>query len=68
MAGSRNTIAFNRTDGVYVESGTSNGIRGNSIFSNTGLGIDLGPDGVTPNDTGENDTGGKNPQNFPVLT
>jgi hypothetical protein len=36
----------------------------NAIFNNLGLGIDLGNDGVTPNDPGDLDQ----TQNFPVLT
>lgn len=48
-----------------------NTISGNSIFSNGGLGIDLGfgfhGDGVTPNDPGDLDTGPNNLMNFPVL-
>jgi parallel beta-helix repeat protein len=38
-----NTIAFNLGDGVFVESGTGNTILSNSIHSNAGLGIRLGP-------------------------
>ena len=67
-AGAGNTIAFNGGDGVFVDSGTGNLIDPNSIHSNGGLGIDLGTNGVTPNDTGDPDTGANNLQNFPVLT
>ena len=62
-----NVIAFNDGDGVFVESGTGNAILGNSIFSNGGLGIDLGSDGVTPNDPGDVDSGANLLQNFPVI-
>jgi parallel beta-helix repeat protein len=62
-----NTIAFNG-GGVNVFSGTGNAILANSIFSNSTLGIDLGVDGVTANDVGDEDLGANNLQNFPVLT
>jgi large repetitive protein len=42
-------------------------ILGNSIFGNAKSGIDLGADGVTPNDPMNPDTGPNNRQNFPVL-
>jgi hypothetical protein len=68
-SGAGNTIAFNGDDGVSVEDGgTGNAILSNSIFSNAGLGIDLGTDRVTANDAGDGDTGPNNLQNFPVLT
>jgi CSLREA domain-containing protein len=67
-AGAGNTIAFNGGDGVHVESGTGNLIDPNSIHSNTGLGIDLGTDGVTSNDPLDPDPGANLLQNFPALT
>ena len=62
-----NTIAFNAGPGVDILQGTGNLIEANSIFANTGLGIDLGSDGVTPNDPGDTDDGPNELQNFPVL-
>jgi CSLREA domain-containing protein len=47
--GARNTIAFNDF-GVTVSSGVRNRILSNSIHSNDALGIDLGANGITPND------------------
>lgn len=67
-AGEGNVIAFNQGAGVMVESGTGNAIQSNLIFSNVGLGIDLAPAGVTPNDVGDGDLGANTLQNFPVLT
>src|SRR4051794_4003886 len=69
-----NVIAFNSRAGVTLQAFTSkvsrqNTIRYNSIFSNGTLGIDLGDDGITPNDSGDGDAGLFNDlQNFPVIT
>ena len=57
VPGEGNTIAFNAGRGINLDSGVSNGIRGNSIFSNTAGGIFLNP--VTSAD---------NLQPAPVLT
>ena len=67
-AGAGNLIAYNTNDGVSLRSGTGNSILQNSIHSNTGMGIDLAPSGVTLNDADDSDTGVNNLQNFPVLT
>ena len=71
-------FADNGGSGIVVESGTGNTVlsakgtkgvtRYNRFFSNGGLGIDLGGDGVTSNDAGDEDSGANNLQNFPDLT
>ena len=65
--GAANTIAFSGGDGVWVESGTGNAILSNAIFSNVGLGIDLGNDGPTANEADDADIGPNNLQNFPEI-
>ena len=74
-AGAGNVIAFSGGAGVYLlnTNTVNNAIRGNCIFSNGGLGIDLaaGNDvypGVTANDPGDADLGPNDLQNFPVVT
>jgi len=69
-SGAGNTIAFNNGAGVSVFSTSSagNSIRRNSVFSNGGLGIDLGEIGPNPNDPCDSDSGPNNLQNFPALT
>jgi CSLREA domain-containing protein len=66
-AGAGNVIAFNNEDGVKIDSGTGNAILGNSIFSNSPIGIDLNPFFATLNDAGDADSGTNNLQNFPTF-
>jgi titin len=74
LAANGNRIAFNTGPGVLV-TGSSAGIRilGNSVISNSALGIDLHtlsdpPSGVTPNDPFDFDAGPNGLQNFPGFT
>jgi hypothetical protein len=70
-SGDANIIAFNVGTGVTVgindtDDATGNAIFGNSIYSNSDLGIDVGNDGLTLNDS----SGHSGPnlfQNFPVV-
>jgi hypothetical protein len=72
-AGAGNVISDNTGTGVVIGSSITdlaavgNNIRGNSIFDNGGLGIDLGNDGVTANHKSKPGTGPNHLQDFPVL-
>ncbi len=75
--GEGNVIAYNGgsppldpSGGIFLFQGTNARIRGNRIFENQPLGIDLAgqPDGVTPNDPGDADTGPNELQNYPMIT
>jgi hypothetical protein len=75
-SGAGNRIAHNGAAGVRVivngafgdEGATGDRVLSNSIFSNAGLGIDLGANGITANDNDDLDAGANNLQNFPVIT
>jgi len=68
-ATTRNIIAYNSGAGIAFYGATTQvTIKRNSIFQNSGLGIDIGFDGVTPNDTLDVDTGPNGFQNFPAVT
>jgi hypothetical protein len=69
--GEANTVAYNLDEGIEVQGLTAplngNPIRGNSIYSNGGIGIDLGGDGVTANDDLDVDGGPNSRQNYPIV-
>jgi parallel beta-helix repeat protein len=67
-AGEKNFIAFNLRGGILIDSGTGDEILRNSLVVNRGLGIDLGSEGVQPNDPGDADAGANNLQNYPSVT
>lgn len=62
-----NSIVHNKGAGIVVAGGEGNRISANFIASNGKLGIDLGGDGVTPNDAGDADAGANAKQNYPAL-
>jgi len=73
--GAANIIAFNSHAGVLVTTspiigpgGTGNAIRGNSIYANGALGIDLGGSGTPVLNDSQGHVGPNNFQDFPVLT
>jgi hypothetical protein len=71
VPGAGNVIAFNGGPGVAIGGDASvshNSVRGNSIRGNSGLGIDLGPAGVTPNDEDDADAGPNGLQDFPGIS
>jgi len=71
-AGAANVIAFNTKAGIGLEqlnTDTGNTFSANSIYSNQGLGIDLGNTGVPlQNEPGGPRVGPNRLQNYPVLT
>lgn len=62
-----NLIAYNTGAGIRIVDGARNSIRGNRIFENGGLGIDLGQEGITRNDRLDGDAGPNGLQNAPEI-
>ena len=67
----QNVIAGNGLHGIDATIGTGNKFLSNQIFANTYLGIGISNgvwEQVTPNDSGDGDSGTNGLQNFPVVT
>lgn len=67
--GAGNIVANGSWVGIslFPDAGAGNQILSNAIFDNSGMGIEINRDGVTPNDEGDADTGPNNFQNYPVI-
>ena len=69
VPGEGNVVAHSGTAGIGVlGSVAGNAIRGNSIYLNGTIGIDLATDGVTPNDALDADGGPNLRQNYPLIS
>lgn len=67
--GAANIISSNGGNGIGVASNSNkNTLRGNAIYANSGLAIDLNLNGVSASDPDDSDAGANNLQNYPVLT
>ena len=63
----RGNYIANNSEGIVVL-GSGHRLTQNSIYSNDGIGIDLGFDGRSVNDAGDADTGNNNMQNYPEIS
>lgn len=72
IANTHITGPFQTGVGVYVPASPRTTIAATRFSTTKGVGIDNmaggSPDGVTPNDAGDADTGGNGIQNFPLLS
>jgi CSLREA domain-containing protein len=64
-----NNIIANNPAGIRIEGADSDGnaITRNSIFSNSGIGIELSPEGANPNDPSDTDNGANDQLNHPAI-
>jgi hypothetical protein len=63
-----NTISYNHGCGILDSTGSENLFQRNAILHNDGLGIDLWPRGLTPNDISfDLDEGPNHLQNYPII-
>lgn len=67
-AGLPNLIAYNGARGVNVLAGTGNAILQNSIYGNTGPGIDLGNNGISANDGSVSGALANTGNDYPIFT
>lgn len=64
-----NIIAHNGADGIsIIDESVENALTKNSIYNNTGRGIELNKDGTDKNDKGDSDDGSNSTHNYPILT
>ena len=68
FSGAGSTVAYSGASGIVIQNSAGVAIRDTLTFSNAILGIDLGNNGVTPNDDGDGDAGANNSQNFPEFS
>ena len=70
--GEANVIAHNQDSGIaiidFLNNGQGNTLRGNMLYDNGKLGIDIGLDDITENDPLDVDDGGNGRLNFPTIS
>ena len=68
VAGAGNLFAYNAGSGVAILAGTGHQVLGNSFYSNTRMGIDLGTTGVTVNNGTKSSSLANYGMDYPVIT